>query len=209
VWQRHHLVERLLCLPGWKERLEGGCSVADVGCGCGEAAVIVAAAFPKCRVTGYDTSERALQHARAAAKQAGATNVEFVNPGREEKQMPGGEYDLVMTHDAIHDMSRPLQVMHSVRSAIKPDGAWVIGDMSAMDGHGKNVKEHPAAALLYGFSCFLCLPSALEGDGAAGLGTLGWGEKTARNMLKEAGFGTVEVLENWGHPLNRYYLARP
>lgn len=45
----------------------------------------------------------------------------------------------------------------------------------------------------------------------------GWGlwvpgfpmQNKMRAMLSEAGFTSMEVLEDWGHPLNRYYAARP
>jgi len=57
-----------------------------------------------------------------------------------------------------------------------------------------------------GFSCHLCLPSAMSGPNPAGLGTLGLSQSLAEKMLKKAGFKSVEVLD-WGHPLNRYYLA--
>ena len=35
--------------------------VADVGCGCGEALMAVAAAFPNCACTGFDIAEDALR----------------------------------------------------------------------------------------------------------------------------------------------------
>ena len=60
VWQRHALVPTLRELPRIADALSAGCAVADVGCGCGEAAMQVAAAFPACTVVGYDVSERAL-----------------------------------------------------------------------------------------------------------------------------------------------------
>ena len=39
---------------------------------------------------------------------------------------------LVMTHDAIHDMAHPLPVMRAVRRALAPAGCWVIGDMNGL-----------------------------------------------------------------------------
>ena len=60
--------------------------------------------------------------------------------------------------------------------------------------------------LLYGFSCHLCLPSAMTGPNPAGLGTLGLSANLAKEKLLEAGFKDVCILD-WGHPLNRYYLA--
>jgi hypothetical protein len=45
-------------------------------------------------------------------------------------------------------------------------------------------------------------------EGGLGLGALGWHEALARDMLREAGFSAVEVLD-WEDPLNAFYLARP
>lgn len=39
--------------------------------------------------------------------------------------------------------------------------------------HAANVRSHPLAALLYGFSVHLCLPSGLSAPDGEGLGTLG------------------------------------
>lgn len=134
VWVRHALVPSLCSLPGMKEQLEGGCMVADVGCGMGEAAMAVAAAFPQATCHGYDISEEALRLAREEAKRRGLTNVAFRNPGVDDERLPqDGTYQLIMTHDAIHDMAHPSAVMRSVRNAVAPGGCWIIGDMGALD----------------------------------------------------------------------------
>lgn len=56
---------------------------------------------------------------------------------------------------------------------MKPGALWVLGDMSALESHGANIAHHPMASLCYGFSCHICLPSAMEGDQPEALGTLG------------------------------------
>lgn len=104
-------------MPGIAEKLESGCKVADVGCGCGVAVITAAAAFPNSTFHGFDISEVALAHARQMAKEQGLkeSQVEFKNPGVDESGMGDGGYDIVMTHDAIHDMTAPYDVMKSVR----------------------------------------------------------------------------------------------
>lgn len=93
-----------------------------------------------------------------------------------------------------------------ILQAIAPGGVWIIGDMNAGPNHGINVSANPMSPLLYGFSCHLCLPSAMSAPNAAGLGTLGLSANLAKEKLLEAGFKDVSILD-WGHPLNRYYLA--
>lgn len=119
TWLRHCLVDRLCSIPGVKAKLEAGCAVADVGCGCGEAVITAAAAFPNSTFRGFDISEKALVRARADAAARGLANAEFVNPGLEESGMGEGVFDLVMTHDAIHDMSRPRPVIANVHKVMQ------------------------------------------------------------------------------------------
>ncbi|KAL4447828.1 hypothetical protein ABPG75_005047 [Micractinium tetrahymenae] len=209
VWVRHALVPNLRALPGMEEKLKKGCMVADVGCGCGKALMVVAKEFPASTFHGYDIAEDALKHAREEAKRRGIPNAQFFNPGLDDEKLPQeGTFELVMTHDAIHDIAHPQAVMKSVRGAMKPGGVWVIGDMSALDSHAANVHSHPLATFLYGFSVHLCLPSGLSAPGGQGLGTLGIPAGEMCRMLREAGFASAEVLEDWKHPLNRYYIAR-
>jgi 2-polyprenyl-3-methyl-5-hydroxy-6-metoxy-1,4-benzoquinol methylase len=189
VWLRHFLINRLQTLPdGFSEKLKSGCNVADVGCGCGVAVLTAAAAFPNSTFHGYDISEIALAEARDLAKKQNLQNVEFINPGLDESGMPDANYDLVMTHDAIHDMAKPFEVMKSVYKSTKPGGFWIIGDMSSGPSHADNIHNHPLSHLMYGFSCHICLPSAMSAPDSAGLGTMGLSENLAREKLMEAGF---------------------
>lgn len=207
VWARHALVPSLCLLPGMREQLEAGCQVADVGCGCGEALMAVAAAFPTCTCTGFDIAEDALKVAREEVARRGLANVEFVNPGLDDRGMPEQAFQLVMTHDAIHDMAHPQQVLESICKAVAPGGIYIVGDMSALDSHAENVHNHPLAPLLYGFSCHLCLPSGMSAPDGAALGTTGISAGKMKEMLCAAGFRTAEVLPEFQHPLNRYYIA--
>lgn len=156
VWVRHHLVRKASGLPGLEEQLVQGCAVADVGCGCGEAVLAMAAAFPASSFHGFDISEKALTAARAEAARRGLGNAEFRNPGVAEEGLPGEPtYALVMTHDAIHDMARPDLVMPNVRKALLPEGCWLIGDMAALESPAANIADQPLAPLLYGLSCHM------------------------------------------------------
>jgi 2-polyprenyl-3-methyl-5-hydroxy-6-metoxy-1,4-benzoquinol methylase len=196
-------VERLRSLPGnFPQKLEEGCHVADVGCGCAVAVLVAAAAFPKSSFHGYNISEIALGEARDLAKKQNLKNVEFINPVIDETGTLSATYDIVMTHDVIHDMARPFEVMKSVKKSIKPGGIWVIVSMSSAPTHGDNIHKHPLAPLMYGFSCHVCLPSAMSTPDSVGLGTMGLSEKLAKEKLIDAGFEKVEVLD-WKHPLNR------
>jgi hypothetical protein len=64
---------------------------------------------------------------------------------------------------------------------------------------------NPFAPYLYGMSVLHCMTVSLA-EGGAGLGTA-WGEQTARQMLADAGFTSVEVVDAPG-PQNSIYLCR-
>ena len=70
-------------IPGMHQRLLSGASVADVGCGGGLAVIALAQAYPQSSFVGYDTSEVALDRARANIAEAGLDNVRLCNPFQE------------------------------------------------------------------------------------------------------------------------------
>ena len=81
-------------LDGVKARLEAGATVADVGCGHGASLILLAQAFPRSRCFGFDTHAPSIEHARAAAREAGiADRVVFDVAGAES--YPGTGYDLM------------------------------------------------------------------------------------------------------------------
>ena len=71
---RAHLVsEWLPALDGVVEKLERGALVADVGCGHGASAVLMAKAFPRSDFTGVDYHAASIARARDAAARAGVS----------------------------------------------------------------------------------------------------------------------------------------
>jgi SAM-dependent methyltransferase len=190
-WYRNFLVADVLpALDGVVARLDAGAVVADVGCGAGVAVSLISAAFPASEVHGYEISELAL--ARACVEPLPAD----------------GRVDLVMTFDCIHDMTRPDEVVRSIRDAITPDGVWLLVDMKARATFAENVAKNPMAALMYGVSVLSCLASGLSEPGGAGLGTLGLPEPGARALAESAGFTRFRRLDI-DHPINAFYEIRP
>lgn len=64
---------------------------------------------------------------------------------------------------------------------------------------------NPFAPLYYGISTMHCMTVSLA-EGGAGLGTV-WGIQLARQMLADAGFTRVEVLDS-PRPQNCIYVCR-
>jgi SAM-dependent methyltransferase len=206
-WFRTTLVPVALPrLDGVVPKLERGATVADVGCGGGVALIEMAKAFPRSTFHGYEISTHALARAAANLRDAEVANVTFHHATREPLPVVA-TFDLITTFDCIHDMPYPEAVIRAIRTALAPDGTWLIGDIQCRPTFEGNLAEHPAPAMMYGFSVLSCMSSALSEPGGAGLGTLGFSEETARTMTAAAGFSRFRV-HDFGNPLNAYYEVR-
>jgi SAM-dependent methyltransferase len=198
------LVEVTLPLVrGLADRLRAGIDAAEVGCGSGHATNLMAEAFPRSRFVGLDISDTGLAAARAEASRKALTNVRFDE--RDAARL--GEiarYDLITTFDAVHDQARPDLVLAGIARALRPGGVYLCVDVAASSNLPDNL-DHPLGPLLYTISCMHCMTVSLA-EGGMGLGTM-WGEQKAREMLREAGFTSVETAHVSGDISNMYLIA--
>jgi 2-polyprenyl-3-methyl-5-hydroxy-6-metoxy-1,4-benzoquinol methylase len=174
-------------LDGVKARLEAGGRVADVGCGHGASTIIMAQAFPRSIITGFDYHPASIEAARRAADKAGVGDrVSFEVASA--KAYPGSGYDLVTFFDCLHDMGDPVGAARHVRGTLAPDGTWMLVEPFANDRLEDNL--NPVGRLYYGASTFLCTPASLSQEVGLALGAQA-GEKRLRDVLTEAGFMRV------------------
>jgi 2-polyprenyl-3-methyl-5-hydroxy-6-metoxy-1,4-benzoquinol methylase len=189
--------------PGLTERLAGGISVADIGCGSGHVANLMAQAFPRSSFVGYDLTENGITVASTEAESMGLINVRFelldlVRLPEEPK------FDLITAFDVIHDQAQPAEVLARVNRALAADGTFFMFDIRASSRLEENI-PNPLAAYMYSISVLHCMQVSLAYDGA-GLGTC-WGEQLARRMLADAGFESVQTFEPPLDPTNLLYLC--
>jgi len=206
-WVRQALVPQIIpALDGVVDKLERGARVADVGCGGGIALAEMARAYPNSEFHGYDPSSHAVRRLEDKIASLGLNNLRgFVASGEE---LPGEPtYDFLITFDCIHDMTRPADVIASIRRALRPDGTWLIKDIRSQPDFKTNMRN-PLLAMFYGFSVSACMSSALSEPGGAGLGTLGFNPEVAESMVRAAGF-TRFRLHDFDDPSNLYYEVRP
>ncbi|MEV6007020.1 class I SAM-dependent methyltransferase [Streptomyces sp. NPDC051976] len=189
-------------VPGLPERLTEGIDALDIGTGQGHAVNVLAKAFPASRFHGLDRSEDGIATARAEAATWGLDNTDFRVGDSAELT---GSYDLITAFDVIHDLAEPARTLAAVAGALKDDGVFLMGDIAASSRLEENI-DHPLGPGLYTFSVFYCMSVSLS-EGGEGLGTV-WGEQTARQMLREAGFSQVDTQRVEGDILNVYYVAR-
>jgi SAM-dependent methyltransferase len=199
------LFEHILPLaPGLTGRLQRGIDVVDVGCGAGRALLLLARAFPQSRFIGLDLCEDAFAAAQAEAAQTCVANLTFEARDLAADGIPG-EYDLVTAFDAVHDQKDPQRLLSDIRTALRPDGVFLmqdIGGSSTLEGN----MENPFAPFLYTMSTMHCTPVSLA-QGGPGLGTM-WGVELATEMLRAAGFEEVDLHRLPHDPVNAYFVAR-
>ena len=171
------------------DRLERGGAIADLGCGGGNLVIALARRFPLTKVVGFEVSATALAVARKRLAAAKLPNASVVD-ARETPMGAAGPFDLVTTYDVLHDAPKPEQLVEEAAAALAPGGKWLLGDMAARDGVRENVERHPGAATMYAFSTCLCMACALSEPGGRGLGTLGFSERVAREMVLDRGLFT-------------------
>lgn len=201
--QRVFLTKRWLpAVPGLVDRLRAGIRVADVGCGVGTAAILMAEAFPDSQVTGFDVSEESLEVARARANST--RNLTFQNFAADAIP-PEPPFDLITSFDVIHDLPDPKAGLARIREALADAGQFLMMEPNASSRLEKNLDPH--GALLYGVSAMHCMTQSLaiggEGVGAA------WGREAAEAYAREAGFSTFQELEDITNKFSAFYLLTP
>jgi len=207
-WNQNFLIPMVIpALDGISKKLSEGALVADIGCGSGGAALLMGSTFPNSSIDGFDISQFALERAAERKAESGARNVSFFDP-RVHPISADNRYDLVCTFDCIHDMTRPTEMMKTIRSALKDDGTWLLVDIKAHDSLELNISKNPMASLLYGISVLSCMSSAMSEPDGEGLGTLGLSASRAEEMARAAGFTQFKKLEV-EHSVNAFYEVRP
>jgi ubiquinone/menaquinone biosynthesis C-methylase UbiE len=203
---RAHLTQTWIpSLRGIQERLAKGGRVADVGCGHGASAILMAQAFPKSTFVGIDYHESQILVARERASQAGVADQIRFEVGTPQVLASSKEkFDLVCFMDSLHDMGDPLEAVWASRLAMAPNGALMVVEPFAKDRSHENVG--PVARMYYSASAGLCTQNALSQGGRYSLGAQA-GATQLLAILKEGGFQSAKVAMET--PFNLILEARP
>ena len=189
------------------QRLKAGIQVCDLGCAEGVAVILMAESFPQSRFVGIDISSEAIDEARRQTRRQKLENLDFMVLDAEDlknnREMKG-LFDYVTAFDAIHDQTRPLDVLLGVNHILRLDGRFSMVDIAAKSDLADNL-DHPMGPFLYTVSLMHCLPVGLVGGGT-GLGMM-WGREKAVEMLKEARFQQVQVIEMPDDPFNLHFFC--
>jgi predicted O-methyltransferase YrrM len=172
-------------------RAEPPARVLDVACGTGWSSVAMAQAYPGITVVGVDLDDDAISAAGRNAERAGvADRVTFFVT--DAADLGGaGTYDLVTILEALHDMSRPVEVLSAARRMLSEDGTLLVADGLVADEF--TVPASPRERTEYGWSVVSCLPGAMGDPQTAATGAV-MRPPVLRQYALQAGFAEVEVL---------------
>jgi len=191
-------------LPGVAERLAAGGRIADVGCGHGVAAILLARAYPQASVHGYDFHDRSIRVARQRAGQAGlGGQIQFEQ--FDATSYPADGFDLICLLDTLHDLGDPAAALAHARKALTPDGAVLVVEPNAADDYAANLTS-PLAPLSYAASTFQCTPAALAQSGGVALGAQA-GPGAVRQLADQVGFSRFRQVAQT--PVNVVLELRP
>jgi len=178
-----------------KEVLEGGGLLADIGCGQGVSVKVLAGAFPRSKVTGYDLHEPSINAAKELTKGLGNVTYEIAGAdtcGASEK------FDVVIFLDCFHDMAVAGAAAKNAARILKPGGQVMLIEMMGPEEDTMEAQlALPSTEMFSTFSCHFCLPCGLCNGGDA-LGTT-VATSVHRKLFLAGGFKTLESVPN---PLN-------
>ena len=192
----------LPALDGVVDQLTRGAKVADVGCGHGASAILMAKSFPNSTVIGYDYHADSIRVARERAAAAGVSNATF--EVADAVNYPGKGFDLIAFFDCLHDMGDPVGVSRHAREALNKDGTVMIVEPFANDRVEDNL--NPVGRVMYGASSQICVPVSLARNGPA-LGAQA-GEARLRDVVVNGG-GFSRFRRAAETPFNLVLEARP
>lgn len=203
AWGDHH--ERLYCgiaaffrngyaanlVPEWLPALDGvvpklqkGAKVADIGCGHGHSAILMAKAFPQSQFWGFDSHAGSITQARENAKKEGVADRVHFDVAKAGEYVTQG-FDLICFFDALHDMGHPDKALKQASTALAPDGTLMLVEPFANDKVEDNL--NPIGRMYYAGSTALCCAHAISENGTHVLGAQA-GEGRLAELVKASGF---------------------
>ncbi len=122
--------------------LAAGERVVDIGSGGGIDSLVASGMVgPEGEVVGVDMTPAMLERARAAASEAGRTNVEFREGYGESLPVHDGWADVVISNGVLNLMPDKAAALAEMRRVLKPGGRLQIGDILVQKAVPDGAKE--------------------------------------------------------------------
>lgn len=189
-------------MTSWK-KLTSGARVADIGCGRGHSAVLMAEAYPNSRFFGFDPHEESIAAARENAREAGVADRVHFATGTAKTLTERG-LDLICFFDCLHDLGDPVGAAMQARKALAHNGTVLLVKPLGRDRVEENV--NPVSQIYYAASTTLCCAHSLSKEVGLALGAQA-GKSRLRGVFQEAGFTRFrKAMET---PFNLIFEVRP
>jgi methyltransferase family protein len=142
-----------------------------------------------------------MELANRNAKEAGAADRVRFEARDAAAPALAGAYDLAIVVEAIHDLSRPVEVLSAIRAMLRSGGTLIVADERVADTF--TVPGDDLERLFYGYSVLCCLPSGMADQPSAATGTV-MRRSIFERYANKAGFSEVETLPI-EHDFLRFY----
>ncbi|MDQ3708582.1 MAG: methyltransferase domain-containing protein [Actinomycetota bacterium] len=166
--------------------IEPDAAVLDIGCGTGRSTREVARLASAGSALGVDLSAKMLEHARAAARDEGLSNVRFEQADAQVHPFPPGAFDLAVSMFGAMFFADPVAAFANMHRALRPGGGLALLVWRGLQ-HNEWV-----AALREALSAGRALPTPpADTPGPFGLADPSF----TRRVLTDAGFVDVDFDE--------------
>jgi len=188
-------------IEGMDEKLQNGGRVADVGCGHGASALMMAEKYPNSEFFGFDYHKESIDVARKNAKEKGLDNVFFEVASAHN--FDRSNFDLICFFDCFHDFGHPLNAIKYARTKLAKDGTLMLVEPYSSDKVEDNF--NPIGRMFYAASTALCVPHSHSEDGDYCLGAQA-GPTIVQEIVKKAGFSKFRIADQ--SPVNLVYEVK-
>ena len=176
-------------LTGATDILKNGGRFADIGCGFGLSTLMIAEAFPKANITGFDIHEPSISSAKKHAVDADLND--RISYYVSDAKSYTGEFDLLAFFDCLHDMGDPIGAAKYAHEHLSNDGYIILIEPTAADHPADNLNT--IGQMYYSFSTMGCVPTSKSQEVGLALGAQA-GPKKLLHILESAGFKNAKVV---------------
>jgi len=115
-------------------QVKPGMTICDMGCGNGFHTLPLAQAVgEKGKIYAVDVQPEMITMLRENIAKKGLTNIQPINGLFHDPKLPPNTCDMILLVDVYHEFSHPVQMLTSMRAALKPDGLLVLVEFRAED----------------------------------------------------------------------------